>query len=324
MKPSNSLQNLNQKNKPEEEIPERYRSVLRSENYSGSFSRVESWLRNKTSENQKTKPERSLTKMKNYLFSHKFRIAYAVIFLAVIVAACNMPVTTHEPMGNVIAWTIPAGNPTSASLIDGLSWVDRSKLNVNTNEDNGKSEILYTLTLPGSTPEQVDTYKKDLERIKDVTSIKIIPLNADVKRPLYSAALYNFFRININATNMSDAEVQQEITTKLKEAGINNPNIEFKTDEHGRRLLKMNIPEDQMKNSNGNFELRVNDDGNQEVMKMVHNELEGDKLKGKTDQEIREYVKQKNPELNLKDSEIKITHEGDNVKIRVEREELEK
>lgn len=319
MKPSNSQQNSEQKNN-REEIPEL--NVLKSGDFNGSFERVELWLRDKTTEIQKPNPERSLTIMKNYLFSHKFRIAYAVIFLAVIVAACNMPVTTHEPMGNVIAWTIPADNSTAASLIDGLSWVDKSKLNVNTNENNGKSEILYTLTLPGSTAEEVSAYKQDLERIKDVTSIKIVPLNADVKRPLYSAALYNFFRININATNMSDEEVKQEIANKLKEAGINNPNIEFKTDEHGKRLLKMNIPEDQMKNSKGNFELKVDDGGNQEVMKMVHNELDADKLKGKTDQEIREYVKQQNPDQNLKDSEIKIERDGDNIKVKVERENV--
>jgi hypothetical protein len=322
MKQLNSLPNTKQENKTG--IPENYRSVLKSEDYSSSFEQVETWLRNKNQENKFAQKERSLVKLKNYFFSHKIRIAYAVIFLAVVVAACNMPVVTHETMGHVLAWTIPANNPTAASLVDGLSWVDKSKLTVNENTDNGKSEILYTLTLPGTTEDQIEVYRKDLERIKDVTSIKILPLNEDVKRPLYSAALNKFFRINIDATNISDAELQQEVTRQLKEAGIENPNIEFKTDENGMRTFKMKLPDEQMKNSPGNFEVRVHDGNKEDVMKVVHNRLDGAKLKGKTDQEIREHVKQQNPDLNLQDNEIKITHEGDDVKVEVVRDKVDK
>ncbi len=322
MKQLNSLPNSKQENN--NGIPENYRSVLKSEDYSGSFERVETWLRNKNDKNKFAQKERSLVKLKNYFFSHKIRIAYAVILLAVLVAACNMPVVTHETMGHVLAWTIPANNSTAASLVDGLSWVDKSKLNVNENTNNGKTEILYTLTLPGSTEEQIEAYRKDLERIKDVTSIKVLPLSEDVKRPLYSAALNKFFRINIDATNMSDAELEEEVTRKLKEAGIENPDIEFKTDENGRRLFKMKLSDEDMKNRPDNLELRINDGNNQEVLKTVHNRLEADKLKGKTDQEIRDYVKQQNPDQNLQDNEIKVTHEGDNVKVEVIRDKEDK
>jgi hypothetical protein len=322
MKQSNLQQNSESENNLREEFPQRYKSVLKNEDYSGSFYRVETWLRNKSEQTQKTKHERSLVKMKNYFFSHKIRIAYAVIFLAVIVAACNMPVTTHESMGNVIAWTIPAGNSNAADEINKLGWVSKANLTVNENNDNGNNEILYTLTLPGTTEEQVNAYKKDLEAIKDVTSIKILPLNEDVKRPLYSAALYKFFRINVNATNMNDAQVKEEITNKLKEAGIQNPNVDITSGSNGRRMIKMTLPEGQLKNTHGNFELRVNDGNNQEVMKMVHNQLDGDKLKSMTDQQIRDEVRKNNPDLNLKDSEIKITREDGNVQVKVEREDV--
>jgi len=324
MKQSNLLQNSESENNLREKFPERYKSVLKNEDYSSSFNRVESWLRNKSVQTQNTKHERNFVKMKHYFFSHKIRIAYAVIFLALIVGACNMPVTTHESMGNVIAWTIPAGNSGAADQISRLSWINKANLTMNENDNNGNKEILYTLTLPGTSEEQINTYKKDLERINDVTSIKILPINEDVKRPLYSAALYKFFRINVNATNMSDAQVQQEITNKLKEAGIENPNVEIKTDENGRRMINMKLSDDQLKNSHGNFELNVNDGNNQEVMKMVHNQLDGDKLKSMTDREIRDYVKKNNPDANLNDNDIKITREGDNVKVQVEKEDIKK
>jgi hypothetical protein len=320
MKQSNLLQNSESANRAGEEFPGRWKSVLKNEDYSGSFNRVETWLRNKSVQTKNTKNERSLVKMKNYFFSHKFRIAYAVIFLAVIVAACNMPVTTHEPIGNVIAWTIPAGNSGAADQISKLPWINNGSLSMNENDNNGNKEILYTLTLQGSTEEQVNTYKKDLEAIKDITSVKILPLNEDVKRPLYSAALHKFFRINVNATNMSNEQVKEEITNKLKDAGIENPDVDISTDANGRRMIKMKLPENHEKNSHGNFELRVNDGNNQEVMKMVHNQLDEDKLKGMTDQQIKDQIKKDNPELNLKDNDIIITRENGNVQVKVERE----
>jgi len=324
MKPSNSLPNSNQKNKAGNKISENYMSALKSEDYTDSFNRVEIWLKNKTEEQLTRNKERNLVKMKNYFFSHKIRIAYAVIFLAVIVAACNMPVTQHETVGHVLAWTVPADNTTAFSQIEKLSWIDKSKMTVNENEDNGNSETLYTLTLPGSTEEQVNAYSKDLENIAGITSIKILLLNEDVKRPLYSAALHKFFRIDIDATNMSDAELQQEVTNKLKEAGIERPEVEIKTDENGNRRFLMKISEEQMKNSPHNLEVRINDSNNEEVLKMVHNNLDADKLKGKNDREIRDYVKKQNPDLNLQDNEIKIIREGENVKVEVIREKNDK
>jgi len=324
MKQSNLLQNSESSNRKGEEFPERWKSVLKNEDYGGSFNRVGTWLRNKSVQTQNTKSERSLVKMKNYFFSHKIRIAYAVIFLAVLVGACSMPVTTHESMGSVIAWTIPGGNSNASDRINKLPWIKNGSLTVNENDNNGNKEILYTLTLQGSTEEQVNAYKKDLEAIKEVTSVKILPLSEEVKRPLYSAALYKFFRVNVNATNMNDEQVKEEIISKLREAGIENPNVNITSDANGRRMINMKLSNDQMKNANGNFELRVDDGNNQEVMKMVHNQLDESKLKGKTDQQIKDQVKKDNPDLNLKDSEIKITHENGCVRVNVERENVKK
>src|SRR5512134_1512574 len=104
MKQLNSLQNSKQENNGG--IPENYREVLKNEDYSCSYGQVETWLRNKHQENKFAQKERSLVKLKNYFFSHKIRIAYAVILLAVLVAACNMPVTQSENVGNMITWAV--------------------------------------------------------------------------------------------------------------------------------------------------------------------------------------------------------------------------
>jgi hypothetical protein len=319
MKQLNSLQNSEQKNKL---FPERFKSVLRNEDYSNSFNRVETWLRNKSEQTRNAKNERSLVKMKNYFFSHKIRLAYAVIFLALVVAACSMPVTTHETMGNVITWSVDKYNTDAINKIEELPLLKNAdQVNKNGNTDNGKEEIVYTVVMQKSTEEQIASFRNDLEKI-GVSALKIIPINNNVKRPLYSAALNDFFSININATGMSDEELEQEITSKLKEAGINDFNIDFKTDDHGKRMLKLNIPDDQIKNAHENFELNVNDGNSREVMKMVHNKLDADKLKGMTDQQIKDQVKKDNPDLNLKDNDIKITREDGCVKVKVEREDV--
>lgn len=318
MKPSNSQQNSEQKNR-HEEIPEL--SVLKSGDYSGTFEKVGAWLRDKTSENQKTNPERSFTKMKNYFFSHKFRIAYAVIFLAVIVAACNMPVTTHEPMGNVITWSVDKKNTDAISKIDALPWLKTAdQINKNGNINNGIEEIIYTAVLQKSTEEQVASFRNDLEKI-GVSALKIIPIKNDVKRPLYSAALNNFFSININATGMSDDELQAEVQRQLREQGV-EMNIQFKTDANGKRSIMMINEKGNETNTPKSYEINIDDKNGQEKIKLMQKEAVPGQFKGKTDQEIRDYVKQQNPDQNLKDSEIKISRDGDNVQIKVEREDI--
>jgi len=321
MKLSNLLHRSKQKNS-ETEIPEHYWSALKSKDYSSSFPGAARWLRQRT--NLNLKPERSFSSMKNYILTHKLKLVYAVIALAVIAGACNMPVTQNETVGHVLTWTVPVDNESAGPDIARLSWIDKTKLTVNENTNNGKTETLYTLMLPGSNIEQVEAYRKDIERIKGVSSIKVFPLNESVKRPLYSAALYKFFRVNIDATNMSDAELEQEVARQLREAGIENPNIQFQTDENGKRLVRINIPEQNIKSDPKDLELRIKDGGNEEVLKRVHKNSFPEELKGKSDREIKDWVKQNNKEFDLKDSDIQIIRENGDVKIKVVKEDVKK
>jgi hypothetical protein len=321
MKLLSLLHRSKQKN-DEMEIPELYWSALKSKDYSGSFPGTARWLRQKT--NLNLKPERSFSSMKNYILTHKLKLAYAVIVLAVVIGACSMPVTQNEIVGHMLTWTIPADNKSAEKDIAGLSWIDKTDLAVNENTNNGKTETLYTLMLPGSTIEQVETYMKDIERIKGVSSIKIFPLNESVKRPLYSAALYKFFRVKIDATNMSDAELKQEVTRQLQEAGVENPDVRIQTDENGRRMFKINIPEANIKSHPNDFKLKVKDGSNEEVLKRVLKNSFPEELKGKSDQEIKDWVKQNNKEFDLKDSDIQIIREDGKVKIKVVKEDVKK
>jgi tRNA G37 N-methylase Trm5 len=121
---------------------------------------------------------------------------------------------------------------------------------------------------------------------------------------------------------MSDAELKQEVTRQLQEAGIENPDIQIQTDENGRRQFKINIPEGNIKSHPNDFELKVKDGGNEEVLKRMHRNSFPEELKGKSDQEIKDWVKQNNKEADLKDSDIQIIRENGDVKIKVVKEDV--
>jgi hypothetical protein len=322
MKQLNSLQNSNPKNKAGIK-PEDYLSALKEEDYSASFYRVENWLKNKTLTNKALKKERNLIKMKNYFLSHKLRIAYTVIFLFALVAACNMPVTQTENVGNMITWSVDKNNTEAISKIDELTWLKTAdEVNKNGNINNGKEEIIYTVILQKSSEEQIASFRNDLEKI-GVSALKIIPFNKDVKRPLYSAALDNFFSIDINATGMSDEELQAEVQRQLKEQGV-EMNIQFKTDPNGRRDITIIREKGNDTNTPKSYEINIDDKNGQEKIKLMQKKTDPDILKGKTDREIRDYVKKENPDLNLQDSEINIIREDGKVKVEVLREQEER
>ena len=104
----------------------------------------------------------------------------------------------------------------------------------NENTNNGVKQVLYRIILPNTTEEEAKNYSKELESIGGISLIQISPMDYDVKRPLYSAALHNFFSIDIDATGMSDEELKNEMERKLKDHGID---MKFKlhTNPDGRR-----------------------------------------------------------------------------------------
>jgi hypothetical protein len=256
--------------------------------------------------------------MKNFILHNKLKLVYTVILLMVIAVACNMPVTQTESAGNMMIWTVPAENSDAISKIDKLHWLASAKVTKNESTNNGKAEILYTAVLSNSSDEQVNSYRKELEAIGGITSLKITPLNYDVKRPLYSAALHNFFSVNIDATGMSDQDLEAEVQRQLKENGV-DMKVYFKTGPDGRR--DMSIEKKQDNNDPKSYEIRIDDKNGQEKIKLVEKKADPDKFKGKSDEEIRKMIKEENPDV--KDSDIKIIREGDNVQVKVEVEKKE-
>ena len=154
-------------------VPGHYWSALKNENHNGTLPEVESWLYKADIQLKNHKTERKLKSMKTYILVHKLKFLYTFIILALLIAACSMPVTQHETMGSAMSWTVDKSNPSVLDDLNKLGWIDKSQLSTNENTNNGKTETLYTLMLPNASEVQVNDYQKQLEKIKGVTSIKI-------------------------------------------------------------------------------------------------------------------------------------------------------
>ena len=210
----------------------KYFDELRNENYDNSFPVTEAWLRtaNENPSNNKKTERNIIMKLKNYFASHKFRLAYTFLILAFVVAACNYPVTQQESAGDVMKWSVSKDNTEAVAKIESMDWFKSGEFNINEENVNGKNIVSYSLVLSKDNHANIQDYKSQLEKINGVDDIKIIPLNETVKRPVYSVLLNDLFKIDINATNMSDAELEKEITSQLRNAGIDAVTVDFKSD----------------------------------------------------------------------------------------------
>ena len=312
MKPSDSQQDWTKENEMNTE--EKYFKALKNVDHSNQFNETAKWIREHNFNTKIITSERKLSAMKNYFLAHKMRLVYTVIVLAALIGACSMPVTQHETLGYVMSWSIPKG--ASTDQIDALQWVKNGKLTISENNDNGKEETIYTLVLPATSEQQIQSYKKDLERIQNITYVKAVPMNESVRRPMYAAALNTFFSINIDATKMSDEELKNEVKKQLESQGFGSVNIDFKTNENGKRMIMMKLDSVNTDKMPGNFEMKIKDGGNEEVIKTI--KKPGYNFEGKTDEEIKKMVREDVNNPDIQDKDIHITRENGNVKVKVE------
>ena len=303
---------------------------LKKENYEDTFLRSELWLRNIASADlQKIKNnERISIKMKNYFLSHKLKIAYTFILLAFIVAACNYPVSQEETLGDVISWSIDKNNTDAAEKINQLDWITSGNLSVNEKNINGNTILEYNLILPKESHGNAENYKSQLGSVTGVNSLKLVPLNEKVTRPVYSVALNKVFKVDINATNMSNDELKKEMTSQLEKNGISGVQIDLENNKDGRRITRVFIPESSIKDEGG-FDMTIKDGNNEERIKQVRkkgSDEEMARFKGKSDKEIKKMLMEDLKDKGITEDMIQITRDGDKVmfNIKVEKEGSDK
>jgi hypothetical protein len=292
---------------------DKYWDKIRQEKYDGSFDRVSKSLLEKNL----IKEKRSKPVMKQFILTHKYKFVFAVV-LAFVFAACNYPVTQEKTVGYAMQWSAEKQDEAAVNdAINNLSWLKNANLNVNENNNTGKIVLEFSTVLQGIDENAVMKYKSDLEKISAVKSVKIVPLTESVTRPVYSAALYSFFRVDISSKGKSDEEVRAEIEKQLRDNGFNNANVFYeKVGEHKRLMVK--IPDDgSMKGKS--MEVRVDGDGKEEVVKMKT--MKGSGIDASmSDEDIKRKIIEENG-LEVKPEDIKITRENGKIKVEVEKED---
>lgn len=328
MKHSNLSQRSEQNgklNEIEDKSLEHHFNQLKQENYDSTFPEIESWIYKRSlnlQSNQKLtvknqSNERILHKMKHFFFGTKLRLVYTIIAFAVLIGACNMPVTQTESAGQMITFTIPKDNADFVNKMNELPWIKNAQITSNENTNNGVAQLLYRIVLPNTTKEQVKAYANELEALGGIVTIKITGMDYDVKRPLYSAALHDILSIDIDATGKSDEELKNEIESKLREQGV-DMKFKFTTGPDGRRDIT--VEHDQQLDANNepkSFEMNIEDDNGKERIKLLTQKADPKRFEGKTDSEIREIVKKDIGNPELKDGDIIIDRTGKEVKVKV-------
>jgi len=290
---------------------DKYWDKIRQEKYDGSFERTtKALLRN---QNSQTKRKH---KMKTFILEHKIKLAIAV-FLVFIVGACNYPVTQEKNIGYAFSWTTkPENEKTVEQSLKNLPWLNNAPLTINIKNEGGTDIAEFNTVLQGVDEQTAMLHKNDLEKIKEINSVKILPLTEHSTVPLYSAALYKFFRVEVFSSGKSEAEIIAEIQKQLKENGFENASVTYeKIGDHNKLMIK--FPENS--NMNGqNMEVIVSGDGKEEEVKIKS--AIGIGINGNmSDDEIKRKVIEDNP--NVKPDEIKIIREGGKLKVEVEKED---
>jgi hypothetical protein len=294
---------------------------LKDKKYDESFGKTSMWLIDSNNKLLNRKNRRGKYKMKDFFLRHKLQFAI-VALMAILIAACNMPVTQSDTVGQVLSWTAPgASNTAVTESLNKLSWFKNFDGTVDVKNINGTAVTEYKVVVQSTDDKLVTSYKNDLEKIKELTSIKIVPLNTNVTRPVYSAALHSFFKIDINASNMTDEQVQAEIRKQLDAAGYNDMDVSYKTMENGKKRLEVKMKDGIKHEGNQNLQVDVNDKNGEQVIKMKTMDKPDVDFSKMTDTEIRTYIKEKNNEDNLTDKDIIIKREGNSVSVNIQKEE---
>lgn len=304
---------------------EHHFNEVKREDYSESFNKTADWLyhadvklqnKKQTHSNENSNNERMLSKMKNFFFGSKLRLVYTMIALAVLVAACNMPVTQTETAGHMLTFVVPADDKEAITRINDLPFMKDAQVTANENSSNdGEKQILYNAVFKNTTKEQIKSYASEIEKTGNIITMRITNLDYDVKKPLYTAALDNFFSIKIDATGMSDEELAKEIQRQLMEQGA-DVKFHVKTGPDGRRDFL--IEKDPNSKDPHQFELTIDENNGNEKIKMFQKKVDPSKFDGKTDEEIRKMVKEDMPEVE--DGDIKITREDGKVQVKVQKD----
>jgi hypothetical protein len=295
-----------------------YFDAMRQKNYEASFDGIEQFVEENKARLSHTRHRKSL---------RKWQWVLAVMLPVVVVLACTK--TEHnEPVGNTISFTVPDNDDATRqeleSLLGGLQTIVSPV-------GQKPGHIAYTCFIPAQSSRSVDAVVTQLKKLKGITGLSTVPVNAQVKASLLSQLGNKIFSTHIDATALSDDELQNSLMRQLKEKGFNNISVTVGRDGKGIRSIQLHPAKDA---NNYIIDLSVTSKGTRMVLQ---EERRANPAGGKaaetskvdfgsmTDAQVREYIRAQYGK-ELPDEKIKITRSSDEIEIAIiqsdEKEEI--
>lgn len=288
---------------------------MRSESYNSSFDEFSYWLNRKTLKNQKMKNSFNL----KYFLSHN-RLKLAIItFLLLTIAACNMPVTSTNTLGYLLSWN--TSKDRSALVTNEIERTVDQKYVISHNiQGTGGEMDLHQMILQNITEPEAVNIQNKVSSFPGISDIRLTPMTNSETMPLYSYAMKNILKIDVNSDGKTDQQITDEINKQIREAGYTGTIVRFENKNGQKRLVLdgSNIPE------GGQLEINVNGNNSKEVIKLKRSGPGDRPFENMTDEQVIAKVKKDNPGVEDKDIAIErmIGPDGkEQVKVTVERDE---
>jgi copper chaperone CopZ len=178
---------------------------------------------------------------------------------------------------------------------------------------------LHRIVLENITEQDAQNIQNKISSLPGVSNVKLIPMINSETIPLYSYAMKNIFKVNVNSDGKTDQQVLDEINKQLEDAGYKGAKVSYANID-GKKRLVINEPGNIKPGSN--LEINVDGGNTKDVLKIRNFGL--DPFVGMTDEEIRNEVKKENPGIEDKDIGIEriIGENGkEEVKVSIEKDE---
>ena len=284
-----------------------YFDALRQKNYQASFDEVKNFI----AENKdKLRHPRHKKPVRNWQW------VLAVLLPVLVVLACTKTERT-EPVGQTVSFSVPEGDDAARQALEGIV----GGLQTVVSPDKQKQGYLsYTSFIPAQSSHSVEAVISQLKSVKGIAGLSTMPVNAQVRESLLSQLGSKIFSTHVEASGLSDDELQNTVNRQLKEQGFNNITVSVIRNENGIRTLQLHPAKDA---PNYSIDMSINDKGTRMVLQEERRtRTDGSKTVDKpkvdfgnmTDAQVRDYIRRQYG-TQLGDENIKITRTAEEIAI---------
>ncbi len=198
----------------------KYWDSVKSENYNSSIRELESFIRKEAFFGvEKSTAHKSA--FINTLAENKIKYAVVLVSLLIIFISGKVPVMQSKSIGNVVSWNVKKNSNEAISKLDNFRWLDKSNLIVSDTIIDDNEALNYKMLLPPEIDKfQIALIHDNLKEMQDISGYYLIPIYEPVKRPVYAAALYSLFNMDMSSIPVNKADIINNVSKQLQIAGL--------------------------------------------------------------------------------------------------------